>query len=289
MQGRHLASLAALASLALVISGCPDEGKGSSGASTSKPASTHATPASTGTAASTSKASSAEAFGKGVIKGKAKFSGKAPEMKTPTARAKADFCKDKKDVPYNAVIVSKDGGLKDVFVRIANGEVKGKYDTPKEHVEIEQKDCMYSPRIQGAMVDQDVDIKNEDGTLHNVHTYKNTESWFNQGQPKGSPAVDKPMPDDPTFVKFACDVHPWMRGFIVVTDHPFYAVSKEDGTFEIDKIPPGHYNVEAWHSHYGLHKGTVDVADDKPATWDVEFKDSDPEPDINKDELKGLW
>src|SRR5215471_10673083 len=123
-------------------------------------------------------------------------------MKVPTARAKAEFCKDNKDVKYNAVIAT--GG--------------------------KLKDCMYQPRIQGVVAGQDVDIKNLDGTLHNVHTYKGQESWFNQGQPKGSDPIDKPMPDEPTIVKFACDVHPWMRGFVIVTDHPFFGVSKDDGS-----------------------------------------------------------
>ena len=287
---RHLASFVALAALGFVIAGCPEDNKGGTtgGASTSKPASTTPTAKPSGAASATSTGGAAAPTGNGTIKGVASLTGKAPEMKVPTARAKAEFCKDNKDVKYNAVIATG-GKLKDVFVRIENGGVKGKFDAPKTHATVEQKDCMYQPRIQGVVAGQDVDIKNLDGTLHNVHTYKGQESWFNQGQPKGSDPIDKPMPDEPTIVKFACDVHPWMRGFVIVTDHPFFGVSKDDGSFQIDKIPAGKYNVEAWHSHYGLKKGTVEVADGKPAEWNITFDEKDQEPAENKDELKGLW
>lgn len=295
MNRRHLASLVVLAGLGLLVAGCPDEAAekgGTSGAHTSR-TSTNKPPASASQAATptgTGAATPPAPAGNGTIKGTVKLTGKAPEMKVPTARAKAEFCKDNKDVKYNAVIVNKDGMLKDTLVRIVNGGVKGKFDPPKAHAVIEQKDCMYSPRIQGVVAGQDVDIKNLDGTLHNVHTYKGTDSWFNQGQPKDSPAIDKPMPDDPTIVKFACDVHPWMRGFVIVTDHPFFAVSDADGKFQIDKIPAGSYTVEAWHPHYGLKTGKLDVADGKPAEWNVSYEEGkDQEPAENKDELKGLW
>jgi plastocyanin len=196
-----------------------------------------------------------------------------------------EFCKAK-DVKYNAVLV-KDGKLQDAIVRLEVGAVKGKFEAPKTHANVEQKDCMYSPRIQGVVAEQEIDIKNADGTLHNVHTFKGSETLFNQAQPKGSDAITKNWDDG--IIKFTCDVHPWMRGFVVVTDHPFFAISKEDGSFEIGKIPAGKYKVEAWHSQFGLKKGEVEVADGKPATWDVEFSDKDGEPAENKDELKGLW
>lgn len=291
MDRRHLVSLAAFATLAVAMTGCPDDAPKPT-SSTSKPATTGAAtakPTATATAAPTGTAAAAPA-GNATLKGTVKLTGKAPEMKTPTARAKAEFCKDKKEVPYNAVVVSKDGGLKDTLVRIENGGVKGKFEIPKTHATIEQKDCMYSPRIQGVIAGQDIDIKNADGTLHNVHTYKGSESWFNQGQPKDSPAISKTLPDDPTVVKFACDVHPWMRGFVIVTDHPFFAVTDDSGKFSIGKVPAGKYNVEAWHSHYGLKKGTAEVKESGDVEVNFTYEEGkDGEPAENKDELKGLW
>jgi plastocyanin len=167
-------------------------------------------------------------------------------------------------------------------------DVKGKFDAPKKHAEIDQKDCMYEPRIQGVVAGQDVDIKNGDATLHNVHTNKGAETLFNQAQPKGSPAITKSW-DDAAVIKFTCDVHPWMRGFVVVHDSPYFAVSGDDGSFTIDKVPVGKYEITAWHSQYGLKKASVEVAEGKTAEAKFEFSDKDEAPADNKDELKGLW
>jgi plastocyanin len=295
MHRRDLASLAALSFVALTIGvGCPeDQPAGTTGgAKPTTKATGAATTKATGTAAATKPTAAptgtaaAAPAGNGTIKGVVSLAGKAPEMKVPTKRKDAEFCKGK-EVKYNAVL-AEGGKLQDVFVRLEKGAVKGKFDTTKPAV-VDQVDCMYSPRIQGVLEGQEVQIKNSDGTLHNVHTYKGTESWFNQAQPKGAEPITKEMDADGV-VKFTCDVHPWMRGFVVVMDHPYYAVSGKDGSYTIEKIPAGKYKVEAWHSQYGLlSKADVEVTDAKPAEVAFEYKGTEPEPDFNKDEFKGLW
>lgn len=282
---RQLVSLAAVALTALALGGCGDDKPAGSGAPTSKPATTTKPTA----AATTSAAAAAPAKeGNATIKGVVSFSGKAPEMKVPAKRKDADVCKSK-DVPYNAVVV-KDGKLKDVFVRIAPGGVPGNWNAPDKAVVVDQVDCMYTPRIQGAVTGQKIDIKNGDETLHNVHAYAGTNSLFNQAQPKGAPPISKESPEDPGVMKFTCDVHPWMRGFVVVTDHPFFAVSGDDGSFKIEKVPAGKYTIEAWHTQYGLlKKEGVDVGESGEVTVDFEYKGTEAEPDWNKGELNGLW
>jgi plastocyanin len=287
---RNLASLVALATIALTVGvGCPEE--------PSKPSGPGATPPKTGTtgtptgsaAAAAPKApekpAAAAAFGTAVIKGVVEFTGKAPEMKVPVKRKDADVCKDK-DVKYNAVLV-KDGKLKDTFVRIEVGGVKGKYEAPKTEAVVDQVDCMYTPRIQGVVAEQEIKIKNGDQTLHNVHTFKGSETLFNQAQPKGSDPITKNWEDG--IVKFKCDVHPWMTGFVIVTDHPFFAVSKDDGSVTIEKVPAGKYKLEAWHSQYGLKTQEVTVEDGKTVDVKFTYDGTEAEPAENKDELKGLW
>jgi plastocyanin len=269
--------------------GCPDDSAGPPTGPTSKPT-TRATGAATGTAASTAKpattgsAAAAPTGATGTIKGVANFAGKGPEMKVPTKRKEAELCKDK-EVKYNAVLVNN-GKLQDVLVRVM--DVKGKFEAPKEKAVLDQKDCMYTPRIQAVMEGQEIDVKNGDATLHNVHAKKGAESLFNQAQPKGSPAITKEW-DDSAVIKFTCDVHPWMRAFVVVHDNPFHAVTKDDGSFTIDKVPVGKYEVEAWHSQFGAKKASVEVAEGKTAEIKFDYAEKDEAPADNKDELKGLW
>lgn len=289
MHRRDLASLVALSTLALTVGvGCPEDPKPTPPKATT--ADTAAKPATSVAAKPTTTApvanTKAGPMGTATIKGVVNFSGKAPEMKVPKKRKDAEFCKTK-EVKYNAVIA--DGGkLAETFVRLANDSVKGEYPAPAKHAEIDQNDCMYSPRIQGVVAGQEIDIKNQDGTLHNVHTFKGTETWFNQAQPKGSPEISKEL-EDTKLIKFTCDVHPWMRGFVVASSHPFFAVSGKDGTFAIEKVPAGKYEVEAWHPHYGLKKASVEVVDGKTAEVTFAYDGTEKEPDENKDEMKDLF
>ncbi|WP_437338158.1 carboxypeptidase regulatory-like domain-containing protein [Sorangium sp. So ce394] len=299
MHRRDLVSLSALALAALTLgAGCPEEPSRPAGgaaatssaappvASAEKPSAPPKAPEApnaTGQAAAPPAPPTPEA--KGTIKGVVKLTGKPVEMKVPAARKDAPVCQDK-DVVYNAVVVN-DGKLKDTLVRIAVGGVQGSWKAPDAHAVVDQKDCMYEPRIQGVVSGQQVDIKNSDRTLHNVHTYKGSETLFNQAQPRGADPLTKSWSDG--IIKLTCDIHPWMRGFVVVTDHPFFAVSGGDGSFAIEKVPAGKYKLEAWHPRYGLKTVDVTVADDKPAQVTFTYAGTEAEPAENKDELKGLW
>jgi plastocyanin len=287
MHRRDLASLAALATMALTVGvGCPEDKPAptAGGAKTTQSAKPAVTATATGAAAPAPGKDGP--MGTATIKGAVSFSGKAPEMKVPKKRKDAEFCKTK-EVKYNAVLVNG-GKLQDVLVRLANDSVKGDYKAPAKHAEIDQVDCMYTPRIQGIVAGQEIDIKNADGTLHNVHTFKGNETWFNQAQPKGSVAISKEI-EDTKLIKFVCDVHPWMRGFVVASTHPFFAVSGADGTFTIDKVPAGKFTIEAWHATYGLKTATVEVADGKPAEVNFTYDGTEAEPIENKDEMKDLF
>jgi hypothetical protein len=73
-------------------------------------------------------------------------------------------------------------------------------------------------------------------------------------------------------VKFKCDVHPWMTGYVLVTDNPYYAVTTENGAFKLEGIPAGKYTLEAWHEKYGTQTKEITVADGKPVDLKLEFK-----------------
>jgi plastocyanin len=297
MHRRDLASLVALGSLALTIGvGCPEDKPKTD----IKPTA----PATTATAAGTDKAADRAAkkeekkeekaaaggdgkMGTATLHGVVSFTGKAPDMKVPKKRKDAEFCKTK-EIKYNAVVTAG-GKLQDVFVRLSNDSVKGDYKAPTKHAEIDQTDCMYSPRIQGVVAGETIDIKNGDATLHNVHTYKGAESWFNKPQIKGSDPIAQELPDEPKIIKFTCDVHPWMRGFVVVTSHPFFAVSAADGSFTINKVPAGDFTIEAWHPHYGLKTAKVHADDGKTSEVTFSYDGTEAEPAENKDELKDLF
>jgi hypothetical protein len=131
---------------------------------------------------------------------------------------------------------------------------------------------MYRPRVQVATEGEKIMVRNNDGTLHNVHTYDGTKTLFNQAQPAKSKPIEKPIPANASLLKLKCDVHPWMTGFVVVNKNAYAAVSKEDGTFEIKDVPPGNYTVEAWHEKLPAQTQKIKVEDGKPTSVKFAFK-----------------
>ena len=285
MNLRNLASIVAAASLAVACNS-EDKPKGKPKSPTAPAGSTAAQSGSAKPDTSGTTKPAGDNGGKkgnGVIKGTVSFSGDVPKMGVPKARAKADVCKDS-EVSYNAVVVA-DGKLKDVLVSIAPDQLEG--HSASGDVVIDQKACMYSPRIAGAMPEQKILISNSDPTLHNVNASLGAETLFNSPQAKGAAQLTKSF-EEIGVHRLKCDVHSWMRAFIVVTDNPFYAATGADGTYTIKGVPDGTWKLEAWHSQYGKKTGTATVKGGA-VTTDFSYSASDPEPEENKGELNDLF
>lgn len=210
----------------------------------------------------------------GGIKGTVIFEGTPPERAT-LRRDTDPYCartpRDAEDV-----IVTK-GKLKDVLVRIQNGS-RGKHAAPNRPAPsgpavIDQRDCMYTPRVLGVVVGQKLAVRNSDGTFHNVRgKVQPDKALWNKPHPAGDPELKLDTPAKPNdVVEVACDAHPWMRAYAVVQDHPFFAVSREDGTFEITGLAPGKYTLEAWHPTLGMKKMDIKIGTGAKATVPVRF------------------
>jgi len=207
------------------------------------------------------------ALGKGVIAGNVKFTGKAPEMRT--MNTPDPFCA-RQPIKEEDVVVGPGGGLKNVIVRVVKG-ANGTYDAPSTVATVDQSGCMYRPRAQVVMAGQTIQIRNSDQTLHNVHTYRGASTMFNQAQIPGMAPLTKTLTAGGQIIKFKCDVHPWMTGYVAVATNPFFAVSGDDGSFTIDKLPAGTYTVEAWHERLGTRTADVTVTEGQPVKLQLTF------------------
>ena len=213
------------------------------------------------------------ASAEGNIAGTVTFDGDPPKRKR--IRMDADpVCAGSHSGPVlgQEVVVGDGGGLANVFVFVKDGLPDKEYPAPSDTVIIDQKGCYYTPHVVGVQVGQPVQILNSDKTLHNVHGMPKKNAGFNFAMPKFVKKKDHKFDSVETMVYVKCDVHPWMSSYIGVLPHPFFAVTGDDGKFEIDGLPAGKYTVEAWQETLGTQEATVEVAADGTATVDFNFK-----------------
>ena len=210
--------------------------------------------------------------GAATLTGKVAFEGTAPTLERLKMDADA-VCKAAHAAPVYSqeAVVNPNNTLQWVFVYVKEG-VGGSYPAPATPVTIDQRGCQYTPHVFGIQAGQPLRILNSDATLHNIHALPKKNPEFNIGQPfKGMETVKKfDVPE--VGVHFKCDVHKWMGAYAGVLNHPFFAVTGDQGTFEIKNLPPGNYVVEAWHEKYGAQTQNVSVAGSESKTVDFAFK-----------------
>jgi plastocyanin len=208
----------------------------------------------------------------GDVTGKVIFKGKAPVE--PRINMNADpVCRKahKKPVFGESVVVNKNGTLKNVLVFIKSGLAPKKYPTPTQKLLFDQEGCEYNPHVLGIMVGQELDIKNSDNTLHNVHSLSKLNPQFNRAQPIKNMVMSEKFEKVETF-KVKCEVHPWMNAYIGVFDNPYFAVTGDDGSFTLKGVPAGEYTIEAWQEKYGEKTGKVKVDASGKATVDFTYQ-----------------
>jgi len=159
-------------------------------------------------------------------------------------------------------VVGPKSELADVVVLLkgVTGKSTGASAPP---VVLDQKGCLYEPQILAIQTGQKLVVRNSDNCIHNVHctpTVPGNEE-HNDAQMAGGADLTYTFARPELFLRFKCDVHPWMFAWVSVIDSPYYSVSGPDGKFIIKNVPPGKYTVEADHRKLGSQTQEVEVKD----------------------------
>jgi plastocyanin len=223
-------------------------------------------------AAATTKGAATTALGGGSITGTVKFTGTAPANPTIDMGEEPECQKKYSSAPTDPQVVVSDGKLANVFVFVKSGLPAGeKFPVPTAPAVIDQQGCLYHPRSFGVMTGQKLEIKNSDPVLHNIKAVPKKNRGFNISQPREGMTTTRTFAKEEVMVPIQCNVHGWMHANVGVVDHPFFATSGPDGSFTIKGLPPGTYEVEAWHEKLGSHTATVTVPATGAGTADFTF------------------
>lgn len=213
----------------------------------------------------------------GSVAGRVAFDGAAPEPKTLRVSSDPNCAKAHPEGLKDDHLVVTGGAVRDVVVFVSAGLPKdyAPPPAPAEAVTLDQKGCMYRPKVVALRVGQPLHVLNSDPTFHNVHGRRGNSSEFNVGMVGGDPTkfVERRFDRPELGFRFQCDVHPWMAAYAAAFDHPFFAVTGADGRYVLAGLPAGTYTVEAWHATLGLVKRErVAVADGETTTVDLAMR-----------------
>ena len=186
----------------------------------------------------------------GDVSGRVKYVGKAPKSKRLRMDADPVCAASHKEAAISeSFIVDGDGNLANVIVYLKGVSYTGK--PLATAATIDQNGCVYSPHVLGVMAGQTIKILNSDATMHNIHALPKVNREFNKGMPKSLKQTTEIFDKAEDVFVIKCDVHPWMKNYTQVFDHPYFAVTGNDGTFSISDVPDGTYEVVAWQEKFG--------------------------------------
>lgn len=210
------------------------------------------------------------------IRGRVVFDGPPPPPR-PVTSPLLEHCDTHGPVVDDTLVVGPDRGLANVVVSIKSGLPADRpYSSPPAAAVLDQSGCVFEPHVVAMRVGQALVARNGDPFLHNVHTLPKPDPVGNVAANIGQPTVDRRgltvgQVRAPEIFKVKCDVHPWMSAWVAAFDHPYFAVTRPDGTFALPDLPPGRYVVRAWHEQLGVVDKPVVVSPGHPAALDFTF------------------
>lgn len=213
----------------------------------------------------------------GTVFGTVRLDGEPPEPKEYTSARQYPGC-GAHGTPRDESLVASDGKLANAIVYVRRVPDELVTPAPTEPVVLEQRGCVYRPHVVALRVGQPLHVRNGDSVRHNVHAQPQratagASASLNRNQDAGD-ADQEWVFDDNEIIPFKCDLHPWMSAWVATFDHSFFAVSAADGAFAIEGLPPGRYEIVAWHESWprSPESRTVELTDAGGAGIELTFR-----------------
>ena len=203
----------------------------------------------------------------GSIRGTVVLKGTTPELRKLAVTIDQYVCGKEKN-PEDLVL-SPQGGIRSAVVWLDKPPPTAASEALPSTTSMDQKECMFSPRVVVVPAGGRIDFLNSDRLLHNLHSSPSANPPFNRTQPKGRTITISFS--HPEIIRVTCDLHSWMRGWVVVAEHPFYAITDGAGDFALRGLPPGRYTLKVWQERLGTTSKDIVVGDQDPTAVTLEM------------------
>jgi len=217
----------------------------------------------------------------GTISGTVKWSGPQPHIVSLPITKDPSICdpNNQKTRDLERIVIGPSGGVANTVVYLRNISSGKAMDLPPQRQFLDQHTCRYEPHILLVPVGGKLAMKSSDATLHTIHM--DGAASYNLPFPFPNQVITRDM-QTPGVVNLKCNGgHTWMNAEMLVVEHPYYAVTDENGKFELTDVPPGHYTLVAWHEGWKVaqQESSFDVLTEhrverpvftQPRTWEKE-------------------
>jgi len=209
----------------------------------------------------------------GVVSGSVRFAGPKPKRKPVDMSSDPACVEAHHGKPFDeSLVVNPDGTLANAFVYIKSGLEGKTFEPPSTPVTIDQHGCWFGPRVLGIQTGQTLRVANSDPVTHNIHPLAQVNREWNHSQQEGDAPIARKFLKPEVMIRVKCNIHSWMHAFIGVLDHPYFAVTGADGSFQIPNVPPGEYVLEAWQETLPAQQQKISVDPSGKVKVDFTFR-----------------
>ena len=203
---------------------------------------------------------------KGKVSGKVTIAGLAPKLANLPVTRDIKSCGANK--PDESLVVGQAGGVKNAVIWVVDGPKPPRGF--KQKYKLDQKNCEFTPHVVAMPEGGTLEVVNSDKLFHNVHARQGEKQVFNFAMPVPDYTIPKQIKSEGR-LRVTCDVHPWMRAWLLVLPTAAFAITGEDGTYKIAGVPAGKHKVRIWHERLGERDAEIEIRADHTATHDVQY------------------
>lgn len=173
-------------------------------------------------------------------------------------------------------VPGKDGTLQNVVVYLKGDFSTYSFEVPQSPASLDQNGCIYKPHVLALMAGQPLEVTNSDQATHNIHSLAKANRPRNDSQSPGARPIFHNFSRQEIAIQVKCNVHPWMKAYVAVLSNPYFQITGDDGSFQIKNVPPGEYELFAWHELYGTSDQPVTIGLHESKTVTITFKGKEP-------------